>query len=55
MKFKFDAFPHHITLNDINMCFITETWINTDHNLPTSQDLDTKSSINTEESDQEEM
>ena len=30
---KPDALLHHITLNDIDACFITETWINTDHDL----------------------
>ena len=30
---KFDVLLHHITLNDIDICFITETWINTDHDL----------------------
>ena len=33
IKSKLDALLHHITLNDIDICFITETWINTDHDL----------------------
>ena len=33
IKSKLDALLHHIMLNDINMCFITETLINTDNNL----------------------
>ena len=28
---KFDALLHHITLNDIDTCFITEKWISNDH------------------------
>ena len=27
------ALHHHIDLNDTDICFITETWINTDHDL----------------------
>ena len=33
IKSKLDAFLHHITLNEIDICFITETWIKTDHDL----------------------
>ena len=33
IKSKLDAPLHHITLNDIDICFITETWINTDNDL----------------------
>ena len=31
VKSKCDALLHHIALNDIDICFITEPWINTDH------------------------
>ena len=33
IKSKTDALLHHITINDIDICFITETWIQTDQNL----------------------
>ena len=33
MKGKIDALLHHITLNDIDICLVTETWIQTDHEL----------------------
>ena len=33
MKGKIDTLLHHITLNDIDICLITETWIKTDHDL----------------------
>ena len=33
IKSKIDALLHHITLNDIDICFITETWIHTDQDL----------------------
>ena len=33
IKSKLDALLHHITLNDINICFITENWINIDFDL----------------------
>ena len=33
MKSKIDALLHHITLNDIDICLITETWIQTDEDL----------------------
>ena len=33
MKSKIDALLHHITLNDIDICLITETWIETDQDL----------------------
>ena len=33
IKSKIDALVHHITLHDIDICFITETWIHTDQDL----------------------
>ena len=33
MKSTIDAPLHHITLNDIDICPITETWIQTDQDL----------------------
>ena len=33
MKSKINALLHHITLNDIDICLITETWIQTDQDL----------------------
>ena len=33
IKCKLDVLLNNITLNDIDLCFITETWINTDHDL----------------------
>ena len=33
MKSKIDALLHHIILNDIDICLITETWIQTDQDL----------------------
>ena len=33
IKSKIDALLHHITLNDIDICLITETWIQTDQDL----------------------
>ena len=30
MKSKIYTLLHHITLNDIDVCFITDTWIHTD-------------------------
>ena len=33
IKGKIDTLLHHITLNDIDICLITETWIQTDHDL----------------------
>ena len=33
IKFMLDALLYHITLNDIDICFIAETWINTDRDL----------------------
>ena len=42
MKGKIDALLHHITLNDIDICLITETWIKLiktyKYFMPTSQD-----------------
>ena len=33
MKSKVDALLHHIILNDIDICLIMETWIQTDQDL----------------------
>ena len=33
IKSKLDALLHHITLNEVSIFFITEAWINTDHDL----------------------
>ena len=58
IKSKLDA-PHHITLNDIDICFITETWINIDHDLQLLEanisGLGYKLSINIEKINQEEV
>ena len=33
IKSKLDGLLHHAMLNDTDMCFISETWIDNDHNL----------------------
>ena len=56
IKSKLDALLHHNALNDIDMCFITETWNNTDHDLQLIETnitgLGYKASINIEKIDQ---
>ena len=54
MKSKIDALPHHITLNDIDICLITETWIQTDQDLQIL-DANIKSLVSTEKINQEEV
>ena len=58
-KSKTDALLHHINLNDIHICFITETWIHTDQDLQILEvnisGLGYKSLINAEKINQEEV
>ena len=59
IKSKLDALLYNIVLNDIDICFISETWINTDHYLllleANISGQDKKSSINVEKINQEEV